>query len=111
MLADQLTKKMLSPVFMRFLTTGEWRIELKERNIRIRRGVRRPATYTEQDLRNNNYETASNDVGESLELDDDKISLLEFLSYCETENEMMMIGTDMDIITQRSVAPRSSYIR
>eukprot|EP00959_Pyramimonas_sp_CCMP1952_P276031 5769728-Pyramimonas_sp.AAC.1 len=76
MLADQLTKKMLSPIYMHFLTTGEWKIELNERSIILRRVVRRPATYTEQDLKDNNYEVSSDDVGESLELDDDEISLL-----------------------------------
>ena len=83
MLADQLTKKMLSPIFMKFLTTGEWQISLKDRSIRLRRGIRRPATYTEQDLRENTYETAHNDYGESLELDEDVISLLEFVSFYE----------------------------
>eukprot|EP00959_Pyramimonas_sp_CCMP1952_P380436 7970355-Pyramimonas_sp.AAC.1 len=64
MLAEQLTRKMLSPIFMRFLTTGEWKIELKERSIRLRRGIRRPATYTEQELRDDTYDTATNEVGE-----------------------------------------------
>eukprot|EP00959_Pyramimonas_sp_CCMP1952_P009508 198391-Pyramimonas_sp.AAC.1 len=53
MLADQLTKKTRSPIFMKFLATGEWSIHLKERSIGLRRGVRRPATYSEQDLRDN----------------------------------------------------------
>eukprot|EP00959_Pyramimonas_sp_CCMP1952_P080534 1683192-Pyramimonas_sp.AAC.1 len=78
---------MLSPIYKHFLTTGEWKIELKERSIILRRGVRRPANYTEQDLKDNNYEVSSNDIGESLELDDDKISQLEFLSCYEKEND------------------------
>eukprot|EP00959_Pyramimonas_sp_CCMP1952_P114002 2384097-Pyramimonas_sp.AAC.1 len=82
MLADQLTKKIGSPICMRFLTTGECKIEFKERSIRLRRGARRPATHTEQDLRDNNYGTASNNIGESLALDD-RTLLLEFLSCCE----------------------------
>eukprot|EP00959_Pyramimonas_sp_CCMP1952_P190753 3989277-Pyramimonas_sp.AAC.1 len=63
MLADQLTKQ--------------------ERSIRLRRGVKRPATYSEQDLGDNQYETAYNDPGESLELNEDMISLLEFVSFCD----------------------------
>ena len=86
MLADQLTKKMLSPVLMKFLTTGEWTIDVKERYVRIRRGDRRPATYTEKDLQNNMFEISNGDLGEQLLMDEEVISLMEFLSTYDKAN-------------------------
>ena len=80
MLADQLTKKMLSVIFMRFATTGTWNTRVTEKAIRIQRAVRRPRHYTEQDLVNNRFATADGDIGEELAVDDDVINILDVLS-------------------------------
>ena len=74
MLADQLTKKMTSDIFMRFATTGVWAIKLNNNSaVRIRRALRRPATYTERQLEDNQFEqaTTTTGLGEPLDLGDD----------------------------------------
>ena len=78
MLADQLTKRIISEVFMRFITTGYWstvipRATAKSKSaprIRIRRAALRPSTYTEQDLINNDFTPAHGEVGDELDLND-----------------------------------------
>ena len=74
MLADQLTKKMTNEAFMHLATTGIWKISLPSDGmpVRIRRALRRPATYTERELEDNNFDQAGSDgVGDSLDLSDD----------------------------------------
>ena len=71
MLADQLTKSMVSAIFMRYCTTGYWSTTLKgNAAIRIRRALRRPSTYTEQELELNEFELANGDVGAELQLEE-----------------------------------------
>jgi len=48
-LPDQLTKKMISPIFMKYCTTGIWDTTLHgDKVVRIRHGILRPSTYTEE---------------------------------------------------------------
>ena len=79
MLADQLTKRMTSEVFMYFITTGLWNTIIPPTSsksqsaprIRIRRAARRPTTYTEQDLIHNDFDKATNNIGDDLHINDD----------------------------------------
>ena len=53
MLADSLTKVIVSDIFMRFCTTGKWSFRLKDSEaIRVKHGLVRPQSYSEQDLIN-----------------------------------------------------------
>ena len=70
MLADPLTKQMISPVFMSFATTGVWKTDT-DREIRIKRGCRRPSTYTEKELEENDFEDAGKTIVDDLVLDED----------------------------------------
>jgi len=70
MLADPLTKQMTSPVFMNFATTGIWKTRT-DREIRLKRGCKRPSTYTEQELEQNDFEEAGDTIGEELTLEED----------------------------------------
>ena len=79
MLADQLTKRMLSEIFMCYCTTGIWNTNLaQDAKARIRRAARRPARYTEHELIANDFEDADGTVGDDLELDDFAVQM--FLS-------------------------------
>ena len=84
MLADPLTKAMVSLIFMHYTTTGVWKTSLSTARdvnlrIRIRRGVLRPSTYTERDLLENTYSDADGTVGDRLVLDTDLEQALEYL--------------------------------
>jgi hypothetical protein len=71
MLADQLTKSMVSPIYMRYCTTGYWDTSLSgESKIRLRLALRRPSTYTEEDLINNDFPLSSGGMGEELQLEE-----------------------------------------
>ena len=80
MLADQLTKKMMSPIYTLFVTTGTWNTRVTEKAIRVQRAARRPRQYTEQDLVDNRFAVADGDIGEELAVDDDVINILDVLS-------------------------------
>ena len=75
MLADDLIKSMLSVCFMRYCTTGFWCTKLKDSKIRVRRALRRLATYSEQDLQRNGFPLATGRLGEELELDEFALAL------------------------------------
>ena len=79
MLADQLTKKMMSAIYMHFATTGVWLTRVTEKAIRIQRAVRRPRQYTEQDLMINRFDSANGSICEDLDVDD-IINILDALS-------------------------------
>ena len=67
-LPDQLTKKMISPISMTYCTTGIWDTTLHgEKVIRIRHGILRPSTYTEEELMENKLQTANGTVGAQLD--------------------------------------------
>ena len=70
MLADQLTKSMLSVSFMRYCTTGFWNTTIKDAKVRIRRALRRPSRYSEQELERNDFPLSDGNIGEELELDE-----------------------------------------
>ena len=71
MLADALTKRMTSAIFMLFLTTSVWDTRLGSgHHARIRRAARRLSRYSEQDLLDNRFESASGSLGEQLDLDE-----------------------------------------
>ena len=75
MLADQLTKSMLNVCYMRYCTTGFWCTKIKDSKIRVRRALRRPSTYTEQDLQLNDFPLSTGGLGEELELDEFVVAL------------------------------------
>ena len=78
MLADQLTKQMISTIYMRYCSTGFWDTRLsKDNRIRIRRALRRPSTYTESDLERNEFLPSDGSLGDELELE-------EFLTLLDT---------------------------
>jgi len=58
---------------MRWITTGTWLTHLDEKStskIRIRRAVRRPATYTEHDLISNDFTPDDGTFGDQLQLNE-----------------------------------------
>ena len=67
-LPDQLTKKMISPIFMKYCTTGIWDTTLHgDKVVRIRHGILRPSTYTEERLMANKWQTGNGSVGAQLD--------------------------------------------
>ena len=82
MLADQLTKKMLSPIFMKFVSSGIWATALTgDQRARIRRAARR-SSYTERDLIENRFPSADSSpgVGDPITSNNDMLYLLALYS-------------------------------
>ena len=53
MLADSLTKIMVSGVFMRFCATGKWTWDVSSSlSIRVKHGLKKPQSFSEADLIN-----------------------------------------------------------
>ena len=65
---------------MKYVTTGIWSIDLQERQIRLRRAIKRPSSYTEQDLLENKYTIAEGYIGDNLIIDDEVQDMWERLS-------------------------------
>ena len=72
MLADPLTKHMISKIFMFFVTTGVWST-YTDKQIRIKHSCKQPSTYTENDLLSNDFEDATaDDIGEQIQTTTDE---------------------------------------
>ena len=65
---------------MKYVTTGIWSIDLQERQIRLRRAIKRPSAYTEQDLMDNKYTIAEGYIGDCLIIENDVQDMWERLS-------------------------------
>ena len=71
MLADPLTKHMISKVFMLFVTTGTWST-ITDKQIRIKLSCKRPSSYTENDLITNDFpEATKDDIGVQIQTETD----------------------------------------
>ena len=98
MLADPLTKSVVTKTFMRWVTTGTWLETLAARStskIRIRRAVRRPATYTEHDLVHNDFTPDDGTFGDQLQLNEAFYQALDFVDDLKLGTFLMQ--TDITI--------------
>ena len=98
MLADPLTKSVVTKTFMRWVTTGTWLTTLDAKStskIRIRRAVRRPATYTEHDLVHNDFTPDDGTFGDQLQLNEAFYQALDFVDDLKLGTFLMQ--TDITI--------------